>query len=452
MERVIGAPARPQALFVGFEEDDPALQAMVRLVARAQLLTTSVDDWKQTVRLEEWDIVVSAEPGEYLEWVPPWMFVLAMNGSTTPYLARALQTGSPAPGASYSYSGSQPSAMLHANVGDLPAALQRLVTSELIPWLNGQPARPYLMRFAVKGSPSPFSYGGQPVGQVFVYDADRHIIAGHFAHVSESSYAPATGRSLIVPHLPSTPALWLSAAIDIWRGLAPAQFADLPTWSCTAEYQSSDERSATAALSALEAEHAHAVSEYAERRNQLEAALVQAKAETDVGRRRLLTEQGDVLVEAVHVALEDLGFVVADSDAMVPPDKPRMEDLKVIDPERDEWTNLTEVKGYTGGGKTSDLLKLGRYAAAYFVQHQSWPASRWYVVNQFIEEPPDRRPILFAGADEDLAAFAQDGGLAIDTRDIFALVRRVEDGGITSDEARASLRSQTGRYTLPDLI
>lgn len=122
-----------------------------------------------------------------------------------------------------------------------------------------------------------------------------------------------------------------------------------------------------------------------------------------------------------------------------------MEDLRVSDPCHPEWSNITEVKGYSGGGRTSDLQAISRFAGVFQSRNGRPPGSRWYVVNQFREHDPEVRQELLSGADEDVAEFAKDGGLAIDTRQLFRMVSDIIDEKLTADDARRLLRESVGR-------
>ena len=123
-----------------------------------------------------------------------------------------------------------------------------------------------------------------------------------------------------------------------------------------------------------------------------------------------------------------------------------MEDLRLSDPDEPAWTNITEVKGLTGGAKLSDLQRFGRYAGLFLRRTGEFPKSRWYLVNQFLGADPDTRPPPLVGAEDDVQVFAEDGGLVIDTRELFQLVRAVEQGRIDQAAARRLLRSSTGVF------
>lgn len=444
MVRHSGTPRRPQIVFVGFDSGDPSYQAMSAMAAHAALVEAdAVDAWLRQVRVAEWDVMVTRN-SDAASLAPSHMFVMAMGGFSSGLLTSKRKING-ASARSYASSGLQPSPRLEISTDLEPPALQRLVNHDLVPWLESCEQVPYMVGRSI---PALAANEGEFEGTHFVLDADRHIVAGHFRR-SRQQQSAASGWCLALPHVPVEPALWLRAVLDIWQEQSPQRFADLPTWWEGDDYRSSAEIDALQALERVDEEHADALRAYQAQRQYLQASLLEAEIASAAGLRRLLTEQGDPLVAAVHEALEYVGFAVVDADSERGTQAGKLEDLRVSDPSVPQWTNVTEVKGYSGGAKTRDLLTLSRYASAYALSSGAAPTSRWYVVNHFMNDPPDGRPVILQGADEDLAVFASDGGLAIDTRELFAMVRRVETGDLQRTSAREVLRQATGRLSLP---
>ena len=438
---ILGAPPRPQGLFVGFTDLEPAYQAMAALVATARQLTELT---MSGLRAVEWDIVVSK--GVAVNEVPGHMHVLALGcrwvGSAktdrNQYSVR--------------YGGTQPSEVLQVADG-LPDALRRLVVGELVPWLQAQTARPYLTISTFQGDsrglapptgspPTPGPSGSSLMP--FVQDADGNIIAGAFERYGG-------GWCWALPHVPDHPELWLTAALDDWHQRTPDRVPVLPGWRSRPAWTTHQEVSALADLTALRDERDQVLAGLAEREDALLSAQGAATAAADAGPRRLLAAQGSKLVDAVIDALTTLGYEVENADdADADKGTPKVEDLRVSDPDASEWTNITEVRGYTGGAKASDLQRLGRFAVLYLQRTGALPASRWYVVNQFLNTDPDARRPPLAGGEDDLAVFAEDGGLVIDTRDLFHLAQRVESDTTSPAAARALLHHSTGVLQLPE--
>ncbi len=279
-------------------------------------------------------------------------------------------------------------------------------------------------------------------------DADGHFIAGDF---ERSGGTTRGGRCWALPFLPERPELWLSAALEDWHEKTPDRVPAAAGWRSRTTWQTPEETAVTSALEQLHQERDVAIREFDRRERELDSDRVAVTAAADAGIRRLLTAQGDELATAVAETLRQLCFAVEDVDDAVAatPGSPKVEDLRVSDADDSSWTNITEVKGYAGGAKLSDIQKLGRYAALYLQRAGALPGSRWYVVNQFMNDDPDGRQRPLVGADEDVTVFAEDGGLVIDTRDLFRLLNRVAGGQMTAAEARMLLRGSVGIFQLP---
>ena len=437
---VIGEPTHPQVLFTGFEDTDPGFAAMSALVPTARLLA---DGGMNDLRAVEWDIVVSR--GTDVD-APDHMHVLAL-GCERVGLAKTDRGGS-----IVFYGGKQPSEILHV-ADDLPDAVRRLVVGELVPWLQAQPIRPFLMTstgsglygMALVGFGRPAESSTNPATLArtrrlvaFVRDADGNMIAGAFERYG-------SGWCWALPYVPENPELWLAAALSDWHERTPARVPALPGWRARATWATPRETTLRADLAVLRGERQRLLTDLETRETALRSAEMAAIAAADAGPRRLLTAQGDKLVDAVTDALETLGYTVANIDNEEgATGQPKVEDLRLSDPDEPGRTNITEVRGYTGGAKVGDLQRLARFATLYLLRTGALPTTRWYVVNQFINTDPDTRRRPLAGSEDDLSVFAEDGGLVIDTRDLFHLARRVDDGGMSTAAARALLRRATG--------
>ena len=177
-------------------------------------------------------------------------------------------------------------------------------------------------------------------------------------------------------------------------------------------------------------------------------AFYKSREAAAAGAFRLLTAGDDPLAEAVRNALMDIGFSVRDMDKEWPSND-RLEDFRVSPPEDPAWIALVEVKGYLRSrGKAEDLMSLsGRFARRFRDTEKREPSAYWYVVNHEMGTDPDARKELFDGSEGELRAFANEGGLAIDTRHLFALWRDVKLEKITTEDARRLLLGATGRFT-----
>jgi hypothetical protein len=388
------------------------------------------------LRILEWDVLVTL--GELVA-VPAFMHVLAFEAYTVG-------------GADYddsysslSYAGEQPSEELHV-ADDLTPQLRRLVMTDLVPALNEMAHRPFLRRMGRYGFQSAVDLCRQENEQIFVSDPDGNLIAGAFAR---RDFQYAGGYCWALPFRSRRPQEWFALALRDWHEKTPSRVPTEPEWQTRPEWSSAAQRAASQALVTFETQRVEAERRLNEIEAELRSAVTLASASAASGIQRLLTAQDEPLVDAVADALEALGFGVTPMDPTRAPGQPKMEDLRAANPDDPSWTNITEVKGYSGGARVGDFLKIARHATHFLREETSLPASRWYVVNQFLEEDPDSRRLVLAGSEQDLAIFAEDGGLVVDTRELFRLVRMVEADQLTAAQARTSLCGASGRYTAP---
>jgi len=240
---------------------------------------------------------------------------------------------------------------------------------------------------------------------------------------------------------------WIAAALEAWGRTDPVAFpAQVDDWTAESRWMNAAELEAIAELRSAEDALSSALAEHRALVDAAAVALGQATREATDTDRRLLTEQGDELKSQVSRALTELGFEVVDSDAArEDTGEPLLEDLQI---RNGEWVAIVEVRGYSkSGGKTSDLLRLGRAATGFERQHGSAPTARWYVVNHHIATSPSKRPPVLAGAESDIEEFQLVGGLVVDTRHIFALVQGLRLGKANADAVRAALILASGRVS-----
>lgn len=271
----------------------------------------------------------------------------------------------------------------------------------------------------------------------FLLNSNGHAVAGIFRR---SERGPREWWWL--PAGAPEPDHWVAAALARWRAAEPDRFEpDVTDWLSDPRWQTNDERAGTEKLQALEAKHADAVKSYMAERAALEAERQRASEMAELKERRLLTSQGDELKDEVAHALRDLGFRVEDADVEHAKKGDLLEDLRVFDWEDPDWVALVEVRGYTGGAKLSDLQRIARFVARYAAASGKLPDATWYVVNQFIGTDPGTRPEPLASNTEEVRTFAEDGGLVVDTKDLFGLRERVRGGEVSKEDARTQLKA-----------
>lgn len=237
---------------------------------------------------------------------------------------------------------------------------------------------------------------------------------------------------------------WVFAAFAAWRKVDPERFPAPPDWTQDPEWSTASELTARASLEEYRRETATILAQRMEEDHKLRRVVEDERARADSRERRLLTASGDPLKDQVSDVLIELGFAVVDSDALEANQAEKLEDLRVSD---GAWTALVEVKGYTKGAKTNDLQKFTRPVGRYVRDTGREPDALWYIVNQEAgSDPGQRRPPLTSNPD-DVESFGEDGGLVIDTVELFRLQRSVHLGTISKDAARAMLMPATGIFT-----
>lgn len=251
----------------------------------------------------------------------------------------------------------------------------------------------------------------------------------------------------VLPSMTTDRASWLRAAFAVWKASDASVFPP-DSYGITERWMTHSEVEASAAVAAHQIE----TSEYLRcRMQELEGLKAEVEAQTakaDHAHRRLLTGQGEPLVDAVAEALRVLGFRVTDSDEEAEANKAaKREDLRLETDLDNNWLALLEVKGYSNrSAKTNDIAQLGRAVGFFESRTGRTPSAQWYVVNARFELPPDERPVPLASSPEDVQDFAEDGGLVVDTRELFQMVRLVESGKLTQHEAQAKMIAAVGTF------
>jgi hypothetical protein len=331
-----------------------------------------------------------------------------------------------------------------------PTNLRGLVEGTLVPLFEGQGSRRTVLQQTWDSqTPNPTTF------IPLLTTSDDKPLAAIYSHpyIAEVWWLPVDERNAETFDFVA----WISAALDAWHRADPERFPGPPDWARSKEWMTREELQLQVAVEEAQAELERQHIELGEKIAAAESAIAEAQARHDDQERILLTGQSYELVDAVHSMLDGLGFDVEDVDTKRAAEdrerggrpRPKLEDLRVTDPDT-SWQALAEVKGYTGGGKTTDFQKIGRFVGLYQAQNNgSLPDATWYVVNQFLSRPPDTRPLLMENQAEDVDAFAESfNGVLVDTRDLFALDRRVAAGEITRKAAREMLMSAKLRFSL----
>ncbi|MGK8559474.1 hypothetical protein [Nocardia gipuzkoensis] len=235
-------------------------------------------------------------------------------------------------------------------------------------------------------------------------------------------------------------------AFEEWNGEDPKLFPSSPKWTSDVRWMPAEQQTQIEAVRAR-------IDEARREVETLTASIAANEVELDKltrdlersPQRQLLTDNDETLVQAVMHTLTGLGFDVVDLDSQLAEGEPRMGDLSVSD---GDWTAIAEVKGYTKGAKSNDLLTVAKHRRVYEKTHPD-VQRMWYVVNSFRLDSPDSRPKILDGADEHVEDFAHDDGLVIDTRDLFDLLKQMKTGDLAAESAREALKAATGRFAWP---
>lgn len=237
---------------------------------------------------------------------------------------------------------------------------------------------------------------------------------------------------------------WLLFAFSHWRTTAPDVFPENAEWKKAEKWASPEEKSSKAALADFDREEAQRRDQVERERTQFVNAVSAAEPAGNAW-RELLTATGEPLVQAVASALEQLGFVVIDADALPEHKGAKKEDLRVRD---GDWTALVEIKGYSGSAKSNDLDQVRRAAHSFGIRERREPDALWYIPNVERDTDPRMRGQALAGRDGELHNFGESwNGCLIDTRDLFVLRQAVASGAKSSDQARQELKAARGRFS-----
>lgn len=256
-----------------------------------------------------------------------------------------------------------------------------------------------------------------------------------------------TAQTLVLPTETTGKREWFLWMLKELSNLHPDSFPGEEEWATSPAW-------ATAGTTELHKNSARSQERYGELLSEAEAqvsadrdALDEAQKEDSKGLHKLLTADGPDLEAAVVEALSILGFAAHPMDdhhdAVT---NAKLEDLRVTDPDDDEWICLAEIKGYTKGAKTNDINQItGRPLIAYLRENGQEPSALWHIVNIRRGTSPGTRGPAVAN-DLDLAHLAGVRGILIDSRQLFLAVRDVQLGQRDADEVRAGLRGSFMRW------
>jgi hypothetical protein len=441
--RIIGRKPKPRALIRGLDEE-------VAEQVKALFPTWREVRFLAEVDQQEWDVLVTNktvdESHQSSSPAKPHLYVVAIGcESYFPWpgarllgnFGRCRFPGENEANATvhWSWSVKATEFVVPAN---LPGPIERLVNQILLPGVRDRDdhkvAAPHDVSL-LKDWPK--------VVHPFLLTTSRQCLAGKFTRAGSER-----AECWFLPdYMEEFASEWVQVALAEWYKLDSATFpsaawVDLRRWRTPAENQ------LTGQLEQLRASRSEFLARSEAEEQAVLAKLGDAKQAAESHERILLTGARKELVAAVASCLSDLGFKVKDMDEVYPAGDLR-EDLQVRNPDVAGWVALAEVRGYRGGGQIRDLQRLDRFRRRYMRDHGEDVDRAWYVVNQFKEDDPESRPPVLASNEPELMEFADDGGLALDTADLFQLWMAVREGRLDRSDARRQLMEITGRFVLP---
>ena len=192
-----------------------------------------------------------------------------------------------------------------------------------------------------------------------------------------------------------------------------------------------------------EREHETRIAEIAAKIRDLNAEQARAKGRLDdaaqianAGIRRSIWADGDDLVAAIGEILSCLGFVVRDIDAEREHGEQKRGDLRLALAGRSGWEAIAEVKGYTGGTKTSDVRQIREYRDRYSGEERRIPSRTWWIANPFRTMDPSDRPAPDSSVGERAADI---GAVHVLATDLYKLWARVARGELSQELAAQQL-------------
>jgi hypothetical protein len=437
-ERIIGRKPRPRALIQLGPFDNVDLEAIEGLPTVQEINGLS------EVRQEEWDALITTLP---LGGVRSHVYVMGFGcHSTSPDAAFGFGYYEGMP--SYATERSNPGHVDWTGVSQsqefiipegLPPAIENMVLTGLLPVVRKRSSHKWLYPVGRLDESDRRSW--EETFQAFLCTGDRQAIAGRFLRRGGRAECWCFPEYAI-----ELAPILVKAALGEWAKRDPKIFP-LANWVNQSQWRTPAENRAATQLEKLQAKRVALLRRLDTRQQNLEAELAEARRSAEIHERLLLTQQGDRLVSVVAECFSDLGFGVKNMDNEYPAGD-RLEDLQLTAPEALDWTALVEVRGYRRGAQLNDLLRFSRFRSRFVARHGREPGAQWYVANQFLEHDPTTRPPILQGNDTELRTFGEDGGVAIDTADLFRLWMTVKDGRLTSEEARLRLIQARERFIL----
>lgn len=418
----------PRVLFFGIDGDD--LEVMKALVPTARFV-----EWNETVEEDEYDAAVTTQedPGR----LSSHLHVLAIGAQT-------LDMKDLGEGSSTSFGRYFETHADQLEIPDgLPNDLERLISRSIVPNLARGTEKHtwgyHVGRFHgrttavqtgdLEGDCVPFLHAG-PAKMPIALERRRE---GQDSAISWAISAETTYR-----------VDWFRLFLKRVREVDPDKFASDAEWRTSPAWATPHAmkliREGDAVRKTREEFLAESDKKIRENEHALRASLDVASGDV----LRILTSQGEPLVDAVTDVLTRFGFSVENMDPIhVARHGTKFEDLQVRDLDDPDWVAIVEVKGFSKGVKVNEIAKVTQRPVVQFLKdNNKAPSAVWAIANHNMTLDPQHRGSFVGKPDVDLHNFENvDGGACFDTRDVYRLWRTVESGETSARAAKTALKS-----------
>ncbi len=199
---------------------------------------------------------------------------------------------------------------------------------------------------------------------------------------------PVRAFALLLPNV-SNLAAWFRAFLAEIHERNPSRVPHAPPrLSNPSDWYTPEERDLADQISEVSTE----ITALTDNRDRLEEQLAIKTTEADAEIRSALWADGDELTASVKEILSGLGFVVRDMDTELDEGQPKREDLRLTLPDNSAWEAIVEVKGYSGGTKTSDARQIREHRDHYTEEKGQKPHLTLWLANAHRNYAPSDRP------------------------------------------------------------
>ena len=140
------------------------------------------------------------------------------------------------------------------------------------------------------------------------------------------------------------------------------RFPNFGDWTKNPDWMTNEEVALKQEADKLTLELEKLTVDYKKRIYNVNQGLTENSLLANNGKRRLLTAQGNELLEEVAQAFKELGYSVIIMDEELDVSSPKKEDLRISDPDIKDWEAVVEVRGHAkSGGQSSDLNRLSKF-------------------------------------------------------------------------------------------